>query len=182
MSGPVLIQRVEVGLLVSIPETVVEANLGYLPWLLGENLAGMVDGYVMEQGLGYFPALDFFRNHPEVVDPNLLLLIDEVARYCVEYTQGELRRRLTHAFSHVQVEHPQCTAFSMPRVRPSQPQSPQALAEHYSPNRVKLVLILSSIQRRPIEAIDELALHKVSRNARGAFDDFKLLQARVLDT
>jgi hypothetical protein len=155
--------------------------MGYLPWLLGENLAGMVDSYVAEQGVGYYPALDFFRDHPEAVDPALLLLIDEVSRYCLDYTQQEIKRRLSHAFSHVQFQNVQCTAYAMPRVRPQRAQAPQELAGHYSPNHVKLELVLSSIQRRPLEHIDEIAMHKVSRNAREPFESFKLLNTRVID-
>lgn len=180
MTTGIHIQKVEVGIQVAVPETVVEANVGYLPWVLGENLAGMVDSYVMEKGLGYYPALDFFRDKVDVVDPALLLLIDQVAMFCVEFTRREFRRRLSHAFSHVQVDDAKCTAYAIPRARPSHAQAPQALAEHYTPKNIKLVMTLSSIHKRPIETIDELAMHKLSRNAREAFEDFRLLNTRII--
>jgi hypothetical protein len=91
-------------LTVTVPEEVVEAQLGYLPWVLGENLAGQVDTYVMEERLGYYPALDYFRDRPEAVDQALLQLIDEVATFCASYARRELRRRLSRVFSNVQIE------------------------------------------------------------------------------
>lgn len=171
---------VAASLTLTVPETVLEQNVGYLPWVLGENLAGQVDATVMEQGLGYYPALDFFRDQPEAVDPALLVLIDEIATYCAAYARRELRRRLSRAFSSVQVEQAQCTAYTMPRVRPSRSGAPAGLAEHYSPNSLKMELLLSSIQRGSFEGLEELTLNKLLRWGREPFERFQIHGAKLL--
>lgn len=126
-----------------IADPVVETNVGYLPWVLGENLAGQVDAWVMENGLGYYPALAFFRDRPDAVDPALLALLDEVARFCVEYSRRELARRLRSAFAVVDVRDARCTAYTLPHVRPSRDAAPANLARHYAPDSVKADLVLT---------------------------------------
>lgn len=174
MAPRIEVITVAASLTVSVPETVVEPNMGYLPWVLGENLAGQVDAWVMEQGMGYYPALDFFRDHPEAVDPALLMLIDEVAIFCADFARRELRRRLSRAFSSVQVEQAQCTAYTMPRVRPTRSGAPAGLAEHYSPNTLKMELLLSSIQKGAFEGLEELTLNKLMRWGREPFEAFQV--------
>ena len=171
---------VAASLTVTVPETVVEQNVGYLPWVLGENLAGQVDAWVMEQGMGYYPALDFFRDHPEAVDQPLLLLIDEIAAFCANYARRELRRRLSRVFSSVQIEQAQCTAYTMPRVRPSRSGAPAGLAEHYTPNTLKMELMLSSIQKTSFEGLEEMTLNKLMRWGRDPFDAFQVNGSQLL--
>jgi len=180
MSAKIEVLTVAASLTVTVPETVVEQNVGYLPWVLGENLAGQVDAYVMEQRLGYYPAMDFFREHPEAVDPALLLLIDEVATYCASYARRELRRRLARAFSSIQVEQAQCLAYTMPRVRPSRSGAPGGLAAHYSPNTLKMELLLSSIQKGAFEGLEELTLNKLMRWGREPFESFQVNGSKLL--
>jgi len=180
MSAKIEVLTVAASLTVTVPQTVVEQNVGYLPWVLGDNLAGQVDAWVMEQGLGYYPALDFFRDLPEAVDAALLVLIDEIATYCAGYARRELRRRLSRAFSSVQIEQAQCIAYTMPRVRPSHSGSPNGLAEHYCPNTVKMELLLSSIQKGDFEGLEELTLNKLMRWGREPFTDFQVNGSQLL--
>ncbi len=180
MSARIEISTVAANLTVSVPQSVVERNVGYLPRVLGENLAGQVDAYVMEKGMGYYPALDFFRDLPDTVDPALLLLIDEIAIYCADYARRELRRRLSRAFSNVRFEQVQCTAYTMPRVRPSRSGAPDALAAHYSPDTLKMELLLSSIRKQAPEGLEILTQNKLRRWGRDPFDAFQVNGARLL--
>lgn len=180
MAPPVVIHTLEVQLVVTVAEQLVEQQLGYLPWLLGENLAGQVDPWVMEQGLGYYPALDFFRGHSEAVDPALLTLIDQVAMFCADYAQRELIRRLQRHFSRVHISHRQCLAYTMPRVRPSRGGAPNALAQHFAPNRLRLTIQLSSVHQTELEDIVRLSLDKLSHWGRAAFVDFQVESSRML--
>jgi hypothetical protein len=166
---------------VSVPEEVVEAQVGYLPWVLGENLAGQVDTYVMEERLGYYPALDYFRDHPEAVDPALLHLIDEVATFCANYARHEVRRRLARVFSNVQIEQLQCTAYTMPRMRPNRNNGPMELAQHYTPDTLKMELLLSSIQKERFEGEEKMAMDKISRLVREPFSRFQINGAKLLE-
>lgn len=167
-------------LTVSVPEEVVEAQVGYLPWVLGENLAGQVDTWVMEEQIGYYPALDFFRDYPESVDQALLHLIDEVATFCASYARRELRRRLSRVFSNVQIEQLQCTAYTMPKMRPNRSNGPMELARHYAPDTLKMEFLLSSVQKARFEGEEKMALDRVSRFAREPFAFFQLNGAKLL--
>ena len=174
MSARIEVLTVAASLTVSVPQDVVEQRVGYLPWVLGENLAGQVDAYVMEQGLGYYPALDYFRDHPEAVDPALLLLIDEIATFCAGYARRELRRRLSRAFSSVKIEQAQCSAYTMPRVRPSRSGAPASLAVHYTPATLKMELLLSSIQKGSFDGLEQLSLDKLVTWGREPFETFQV--------
>ena len=180
MSARIEILTVAASLTVTVPQEVVEQNVGYLPWVLGENLAGQVDAYVMEQGLGYYPALDYFRDHPEAVDPALLILIDEVATFCATYARRELRRRLSRAFSTVKIEQAQVTAYTMPRVRPSRSGAPAGLAAHYTPATLKMELLLSSIQKGSFDGLEKLSLDKLVRWGREPFETFQVNGSQLL--
>ncbi|HEY0635521.1 MAG TPA: hypothetical protein VGE00_09065 [Gammaproteobacteria bacterium] len=180
MSNGIHIVRFATVLKVRVGDEVIEPNMGYLPWVLGENLAGQVDPWVMEQRLGYYPALDFFRDKPQVVDPALLLLIDAMARFGEEYTRRELRRRLRGGFSHVDVERIQVEAFAMPRIRPSQPKSPEELAKHYAPATFRVELLLGMIQRGEVERIERLVASRIQQWAKPAFHTLELLSTRQL--
>jgi hypothetical protein len=180
MSARIEVLTVAASLTVTVPQEVVEQNVGYLPWVLGENLAGQVDAYVMEQGLGYYPALDYFRDHPEVVDPALLILIDEVATFCATYARRELRRRLSRAFSTVKIEQAQCTAYTMPRVRSSRSGAPAGLAVHYTPATLKMELLLSSVQKGSFDGLEKLSLDKLVRWGREPFETFQVNGSQVL--
>lgn len=180
MSARIEVHTVAANLTVSLPQEVVEESVGFLPWVLGENLAGQVDAYVMEQGLGYYPALDYFRDHPQAVDPALLVLIDEIATFCAGYARRELQRRLSRAFSSVTFVQAQCTAYTMPRVRPSHSGSPAGLAAHYTPATLKLELLLSSIQKGGFDGLEQLALDKLVRWAREPFETFQVNGSRLV--
>ncbi|MEN8170021.1 MAG: hypothetical protein ABFS08_07340 [Pseudomonadota bacterium] len=168
-------------LTISVPEEVVDQQLGYLPWVLGENLAGQVDTYVMEEHLGYYPALDYFRDYPKAVDPALLTLVDEVAAFCAGFVRHELRRRLSRVFSKVRIEQLQCTAYTMPKVRPNRNNGPMDLAKHYCPDTLKVELLLSSIQKGHFDGEERMAMDKLSRFAREPFSHFQLNGAKRLE-
>jgi hypothetical protein len=181
MGGSLQVVRISSVLKVRVGDEVVEPNLGYLPWVLGENLAGQVDAWVMEQRLGYYPAIDFFRDKPQVVDPALLQLIDEMARFGEEYTRRELRRRLRGGFSHVDVERVQLEAYAMPRMRTSQPKSPELLAKHYAPATFRVELLLGMIQRGEVDGLQRLINQRIHQWAKPAFDSLELLSTRLLN-
>ncbi len=174
------IAKVVVGVVVSVPDETVEHNVGYLPWVIGENLAAQVNSYVLEHHLGYYPALDFFRGRNETVDPALLELTDQIALFCTSLARREFRRRLSRSFSAVEVQRVQCIAFTMPRVRPSQSLPPRELARHYAPHRVKLELVVSSIQKDSTGDVRRHSMEKVARWAKEPFERLEVVNARVL--
>jgi len=151
-----------------------------MPWVLGDNLAGMVDAYVMEQRLGYYPALDFFRDLPQAVDPALLTLIDEIAIFSADYARRELRHRLARAFDGVKVEQVYCTAYTMPRQRPNHSGAPEGLALHFSPDTLKVELILDMFHEDAVESMETVTMNRLSQWAREPFARFHVNGAQRL--
>lgn len=172
---------VAVGVVVQVDDELVEQNIGYLPWVLGENLAGQIDAFVSETGLGYYPALDYFRLKPDVVDPALIALTDQVAAFCGEYSRRELRRRLSAEFAAVKLQRLQCMAYTMPRVRPSRGNAPGDLAGHYSPNTMKLDLVLQAALNGDVAASESRAVQTLISLARELFEQFEVLNSRCLE-
>lgn len=171
---------VAASLTVTVSQDIVEQATGYMPWVLGENLAGMVDAHVMEQQLGYYPALDYFRDLPNVVDTSLLSLIDEIAIFSAEYARRELRHRLARAFSTIKVEQMQCTAYTMPRVRPNHGGAPEALALHYSPDTLKVELLLEILREEALDGVETLVLNRLTQWGREPFVRFSTNGAQQL--
>lgn len=180
MGQAIHFSRVAIGVTVQVPEELVEANIGYFPSVLGDHLAEQVLTHVEDNGVGYYPALDYFRDHTGALDPALLALTDEVAAFCITYARREFRRRLSRVFSSVQVQQAQCMAFNLPPVRPSHKDAVERLARHYSPNAVKLELVLSSIEKQSFEREEAMASLKLTRWARGPFREFRILGTRRL--
>lgn len=164
----------QLGALVTIPDEVVEFNIGYLPGVLGENLAEQAGGFAEIQGMGYYPALDYFRNRPDVVDPALLALTDEVAAFCIRFAEQAFRRRLVRSFAGVTVLDSRCTCYGMPRVRPHHPEALKTLAGHYAPRRLRLELRLSAVGDHAAELTPERARAVVDRALSGVFTEIEL--------
>ncbi len=59
---------------------------------LGQQLAKQIDDYVKQNNLGYYPALDFFKQQ-DGVDNYLLDAVDQVAQIAVAMTKDEVIRR-----------------------------------------------------------------------------------------
>lgn len=174
------VSRTAVVVEATVADELVEQNMGYLPWVLGENLAEQVQAHVERHGTGYYPALDYFRTLPESVDPALITLTDEVVRFCGDYARRELRRRLSHAFSKIAVEKIQSTAYSMPRVRPAQGGARQRLARHYSPNVIRLDVVLSRVGAEAPADPDPArsAAQQVLQQGHPAFESLDVLSSR----
>jgi len=172
--------RVAIGLTATVPDEIIEANIGYLPWVLGDSLAAQVQPHVAAAHLGYFPALAYFREEGRGVDPALLALIDEVAQFSVDYARRELRRRLSRVFSGIQIDQAQCLAYTLPRARPGQPFAAAELGKHYAPAKVKLELVLSTLERTPVSEPERLAVSKVEHWAREPFACLEILAAHTL--
>jgi len=182
MGHPVQITRVALGLTVTVPEDIIELNMGYLPWVLGDSLAAQISEEVAARRLGYFPAVDFFREGGGRVDPALIALVDEVGRFCVDFTCRELRRRLSRVFSNVHIAQSQCLTYTLPRVRPSHAQALAELGRHCAPDRVRLDLVLSTIQKVVSEEPVALTVRKATHWGSEPFACFEVNGTRLLGT
>jgi hypothetical protein len=174
------IVRVGLSLVVRLSPATADARLAWSPEALGESLAGQVHGYARERGLCYYPPLDYFVDTTVGVDTDLLAITDEVARFACGVARDTLRRRLRGVFSTVQLRQIHCTAYTMPRVRYSDPNALHKLAEHYRPDGVKADLVATLLERRATEVVEQLAAQKARHWLEDGFASVRVLSARLL--
>ena len=147
---------------------------------LGLQLANQIDDYVKKNKLGYYPALDFFKQQ-DGVDNYLLDAVDQVAQIAVTMTKDEVTRILTPVFSSVRVESVGSMAYSLPTVRPGQKDAIQQLALHYIPDVVKFELFVTMLQRHESEPGIENGAKKIAwRWLKDAFEDMEVTAARLI--
>ena len=121
----------------------------YLPCsanVIGKALANIADQYQQESRTGYYPAIDFFKSL-DGVDPDLVTSAEQVAWLVSKLARETIQSRLRPIFSSVSFQSIQTLAFSMPRVRPNQKDAIEQLARHYTPDSVKIELVLTMMRR-----------------------------------
>ena len=75
----------------------------------------------------------------------------------------------------------QCTAYNLPNIRQNEHNALDCLARHYTPNTIKLDLVLNIIQNRePKEGLDRFAKQLVYRWLREDFESIEISAARQL--
>lgn len=157
-------------LMVQLPEHVFTRHLPASPLVVGEALAAQVIAYAQSERLGYFPALDYFREQPTALDPELLDAAENIAWFTCTQARGEIQRKLRPVFSSLSVQAVQALAFTMPTVRPNQANARQELIRHYTPDSVKLTLQVNSFQKSAqTEVMAKWASHLAYRWLKDSF-------------
>jgi len=163
-----------------LPRHALEQHLPASLDSLGQQLANQIDDYVKQNDLGYYPALDFFKQQG-YVDSYLLDAVDQVAQIAVTMTKDEVMQILTPVFSSVRVESVLSMAYALPTVRPGQNNAMQQLALHYIPDIVKFELFVTMLQRRePEPGIADGAKKIAWRWLKDAFEDMEVTAARLI--
>ena len=135
-----------------------EALQKYLPCsasIIGQTFANIADEYEKENRTGYYPAMDFFKTL-DSVDPDLIASAEQVSWLVSKLARETIQSKLRPIFSSVQFQSIQTLAFSLPKVRPNKVDAIEQLARHYTPDSVKVELILT-MMRRDSEAEDNRA-------------------------
>jgi len=130
----------------------------YLPCsvnIIGQTLAEIAVEYEQENKTGYYPAVDFFKTRDNV-DPDLITSAEQVAWLVAKLARETIQTQLRPIFSSVQFQSIQTTAFALPKIRPNQPDAIKQLAKHYTPDSVKVELVVT-MMRRESEAEDKRA-------------------------
>ena len=102
--------------------------------------------YQQENKTGYYPAIDFFKSL-DGVDPDLITSAEQVAWLVSKLARETIQKKLRPIFSSVSFQSIQTLAFSMPKVRPNQKDAIEQLARHYTPDSVKIELVLNMMRR-----------------------------------
>ena len=162
-----------------VAQSVLKQHFGGIALTLGHDLALAMQHAVREARLGYFPALDYFTDHPGL-DRNLLSTAIDLAEVVQGYAQKEVRKNLIPIFSSVTVKRASSPAFTLPRVSCTQPDVLDALARHYYPGAVRLDLVVSSVERGPdMTLMDKITRRKLLWNLRDYFEQVEVVDARV---
>ena len=130
----------------------------YLPCsanVIGQTLASIADEYEKENKTGYYPAMDFFKTLDDV-DPDLIASAEQVSWLVSKLARETIQSKLRPIFSSVQFQSIQTLAFSLPKVRPNNVDAVDQLSKHYTPDSVKIELIVT-MMRRDSEAEDNRA-------------------------
>jgi hypothetical protein len=130
----------------------------YLPCsanIIGKTLADIADEYQKENKTGYFPAIDFFKTL-DTVDPDLITSAEQVSWLVSKLARETVQSKLRPIFSSVTLQSIQTLAFSLPKVRPNKADAVEQLSKHYTPDTVKMELVLT-MMRRDSEVDDDRA-------------------------
>jgi len=147
---------------------------------IGRTLAERVDAIVRAQRLGYYPALDYFEDHPDM-DPALIGTVKALAAQIRKRVKREVQKHLWPVFSSVQIERATTLAFTLPRVTPAQADALARLAQHYFPNTVRLELVLTTLDKQHrLDEAEKFSSSKVVRNLRDAFESVSVTATRRL--
>ncbi|WJW74327.1 hypothetical protein QVG61_07305 [Thiohalobacter sp. IOR34] len=166
-------------LLLRLPEAAFERHLAASPYVVGEELVEQISAHVRRERLGYYPALDYFRQQGGI-DPELLAAAEDIGWFASSLAAEEIRRRLRPVFSSLVFESQQLVAFTLPGVRPGQPNARDALLRHYTPDQVKVGLRATSIQRHAdAEAMVGWARHLTLRWLQDSFDSVEIRSAEA---
>jgi len=81
----------------------------------------------------------------------------------------------------VQIERATTLAFTLPRIKPAQPDALARLALHYFPNAVRLELVLTTLDKQHrLDEAEKFSSSKVVRNLRDAFESVSVTATRRL--
>jgi len=157
----------------------------YLPCsadIIGQTLAQIAIEYEQENKTAYYPAIEFFKTRDDV-DPDLIASAEQVAWLVSKLARQNIQAKLRPIFSSVQFQSIQTLAFSMPRVRPNKSDTFEQLAKHYTPDSVKIELVLT-MMRRDSEAEDDraepYARKMMFRWLESAFENVEITGSKAL--
>ncbi|PCJ85966.1 MAG: hypothetical protein COA54_10150 [Thiotrichaceae bacterium] len=114
--------------------------------IIGSTLASIAVDYCHQYKTGYFPAIDFFKTL-DTVDSDLIASAEQVAWLVSKLARETIQSRLSPIFSSVKFQSIQTHAFALPKIRPGKKDAEQRLAKFYTPNSVKIELVLTMMRR-----------------------------------
>lgn len=150
--------------------------------VIGSELARQVAEYSRSNKLGYFPALDYFHEREDGIDKDLLDTADNLSWLSTRLVREEVRKRLRPLFASLRFDAVQNLAFTMPPIRPGQPNAMVRLAEHYTPNTIKLDMTASIMTRNDTgQDMKGHSSHQVYRWLKDHFQSVEVTNCRQLD-
>jgi hypothetical protein len=140
------VDHISLTLRLTLSEEMLQRHVPASVTSVGERLATMIEQYSRENQLGYYPAIEYFRQVPEA-DQALIDSAEQIAWHISKHAREEIQSRLRPIFSTVRFQSIQTEAFSLPSVRPSQPSAFELLVKHCTPDTVKVELLVSLLRK-----------------------------------
>ena len=124
---------------IKIQHQVIEEHVAASPYVVGVELAEQINQYVHENKLGYYPALDYFRDN-KFIDPDLIGTAESIAWLIENLSLESLRTWLRSEFSELSCDSIKAQLFLLPNIRPSHNNVLYSLQHHFTPDHIKATL------------------------------------------
>ena len=172
--------KVALTLNATIPGKALEQHIAATPAVVASELAHQVYEYERANHLGYYPAIDYFDGQ-EGIDPDLIHAIQNIAWVATSMVRNEIQTRMRPVFSNIQFESIQTQAYTLPSIRPHNPNAIHELINHYSLTTVKVSMVATLIQREEhTDTIEKIAENLVYRWLKEHFKSIKVTSVHTL--
>lgn len=173
------VTNVALSLLVTVKQEDLDSHSAAAAEVVGKQLAKQVADYEKQNHLGYYPALDFFQQSSHGVDPDLLDAADNLAWLATRLVREEVRRRLRPIFASLRIDTMQNLVYTMPKVRPGKPSAIDNLAQHFTPNKVRLEITARIMnQDGQVKDLKRYSSHIVHRWLKEHFEEIEVTSCR----
>jgi hypothetical protein len=122
--SPIQVAKVIATTTVTLANDLLQERIAASPVAVGRELATPVDHYITEEGMNYYPALDFFEEAGGHIDQELLDAARNISWIACSFARDEIRSGLQSIFSNVSILSIQSLAYSLPGVAPARAQRP----------------------------------------------------------
>lgn len=178
---PLQLARFSLGVTGRVPLAVLARHFPAPVEDLSRAVAGKIDCFVRQQALGYYPAIEFFRDRTDIIEPYLMDAFDQVAAASQSLAQQGALAMLQPLFSSVTCNSIITLGYALPRVRPNDSDAQQTLILHLTPNRVKLELTLTLFQKQaPTDSLAPAVKMMVLHWLTEVLEEMDVIYARLL--
>lgn len=170
------LDQVHLTLRFTVAEALLQNRLSSPASKVGAELANVIDKYSREHELGYYPAIEFFRQLQEI-DQHLIDNAEKVSWVVSTVAREEVQSRLRPIFTSVKFQSIQTEAFALPPVRPNQLSAFDQLVKHYTPDTIKMELLVSLLRKDNdprAGAAEGYARKMIYRWLKGVFEDVEV--------
>ncbi len=173
------VTNVSLSILITVKLEDLDSHSSAVAALVGKELARQVAAYEKKNHLGYYPAMEYFQESARGVDADLLDAADNLAWSATKLVREEVRKSLRPVFSSLRFDAMQNLLYTMPRVRPGKPSAQQQLAEHFTPNKVRLELTAQIMNKDDVEKdLKRYTSHLVHRWLKEHFESIEVTSCR----
>lgn len=178
------VDHISLTLRLTLAPAMMQSHLPSSPVEVGKALATMIDQYSRENQLGYYPAIEYFRQVAEA-DQGLIDSAEQIAWLVSKLAREEIQSRLRPIFSTVRFQSIQTEAFSLSSVRPNQPSAFEQLVKHCTPDTVKVELLVSLLRKDADQrgsAAEGYARKMIYRWLKAGFEDVEVTTSLAINS